>query len=281
MMNILSTTITLLFFFSAFAQNNNPTIGIQYINSAELVEKYIDADSEKKEKIEDIQAELSKHQDDYEKIAELFRNGNESMEDLRRAKSVEQQIKELRLEYRQILTEVVNDIKLQIDFISNENSFDIILDLYSIDDDWFVVGSKELFSVYGHNINPLILENLNIPHSNNKTPNTTGNFGYIEVEQIIRLMPEYAKGTAKLEQLSKEYETEMSILVEDLTKKMEEDTITYEEATAQKSTLEEYQSVLTKNLEDEQNRIFSPIIASVKNSCQMVANAKNISIVID
>jgi len=278
---IIFALITSIAFFPVSSQNIDTNSGFQYVVSSELIEKYINSEQTIKQRLDEINKELQQLNSSYLEYKKLHENDELNQDDYDKVEDLRKKMEDLQSEYNQALSSVIEKLNIEIQTVADQKSFKKIIDFSSIQDNMFVVGSKDIFSGYGHNINPIILENLNIPSSNEKASKTAGRFGYIEVEQIVRLMPEYKKGTAKLEQLSKEYDTEMNVLYDELTKKMEEETISYEEMTAQKNTIVEYTALLSKSLEDEQTKIFNPIMARLRNSCQLVANENNINTVID
>lgn len=123
--------------------------------------------------------------------------------------------------------------------------------------------------------------------------NAQSKIAHVDVQDIITNMPAMKDAQKQLEQLSKTYEGEMKVMIEEFQKKLgkyQEEAETVDDKTNEARTREmedmdkrikDYRSTAQKDISDKEEALMKPIYDKVRASIEKVGKAKGFEYVFD
>jgi outer membrane protein len=123
--------------------------------------------------------------------------------------------------------------------------------------------------------------------------NAQSKIAHVDVQDIITNMPAMKDAQKQLEQLSKTYEGEMKVMIEEFQKKLgkyQEEAETVDDKTNEARTKEmedmdkrikDYRSTAQKDISDKEEALMKPIYDKVRASIEKVGKAKGFEYVFD
>lgn len=123
--------------------------------------------------------------------------------------------------------------------------------------------------------------------------NAQSKIAHVDVQDIIANMPAMKDAQKQLEQLSKTYEGEMKVMIEEFQKKLgkyQEEAETVDDKTNEARTKEmedmdkrikDYRSTAQKDISDKEEALMKPIYDKVRASIEKVGKAKGFEYVFD
>lgn len=284
MKKIIFTIVALLFCLPVTSQNASADLNFRYINSVELVENYINSDQALKKKLDDLEKTILKNEDILSDYHKYYNENEAEMWEVERGLFEKRifvkmdEIKSLKKEFQQAFSPIIDVINNAINTTCEENKYNNLIDIAAIDDSMLIVGSKNQLLASGIDINPLILDKLNLPADKSTENKPKNNFAYINASEIYQAMPKLKKQLAELEQLSKKLEGEFEVFQNEVFRKVKSDEISPSDASDQ---LREHEQKHKRQLAEKKQSIFKPFNESIIIAVTKLAKAKKINLVLD